>query len=99
MGIRRGIRSIRNFVSEVRKTIKTVRSVIKNAKYYFRLFKDARKYMSRYKRYHPVPRSMLPAHLEVDNQKPSDDRAMPLEDEDDEEDEAFDDEEEEDEAE
>ena len=57
--IRRGIRSIRSFVREVRETIKTVKDVIKNARYYFRMFKAARNYMSNYRRRNPVPRSML----------------------------------------
>ena len=57
--IGRGIRSIKRFVGEVRETIKTVRDVIKNARYYFRMFKAARNYMSNYRRRNPVPRSML----------------------------------------
>ena len=57
--IGRGIRSIRSFVREVRETIKTVKDVIKNARYYFRMFKAARNYMSNYRRRNPVPRSML----------------------------------------
>ena len=57
--IGRGIRSIRRFVGEVKETIKTVRDVIKNARYYFRMFKAARNYMNSYRRRNPVPRSML----------------------------------------
>ena len=57
--IGRGIRSIRRFVGEVKETIKTVRDVIKNARYYFRMFKAARNYMRNYRRRNPVPRSML----------------------------------------
>merc|ERR1711934_1101189 len=57
--IGRGIRSIRRFVGEVKQTIRTVRDVIKNARYYFRMFKAARNYMKTYRRRNPVPRSML----------------------------------------
>ena len=57
--IKRGIRSIRRFVKEVKKTINTGKDVVKNARYYFRMFKSARDYMKSYKRRNPVPRSML----------------------------------------
>ena len=65
--IRRGIRSIRRFVGEVRQTIRTVKDVIKNARYYFKMFKSARSYMSSYRRRYPVPRSML-QDLGIDEQ-------------------------------
>ena len=47
------------FKREVEETTRTVKDIVENARYYFRMFKGARNYMSSYRRRNPVPRSML----------------------------------------